>query len=266
MKHFRTFFALMLALAMLAATGAGALAEIAMTKRDMAVNRELAKDATNILVLLQDGERTDTVMIASINSRTGRAVMARVDEGLTLEVTDNAGASAEAALCDVYAMGDARSKGLLVCRELNELLDLNLTTYVALDIARLPELVEYVDWVYFELSEAEAAALAMPVGGNDFFADTVMDYVRLQLEGDDLAVSRAYNAVMQLLYQGLHRSGLGDLMGLGKKLLDSMDTNLGVLQAVTLVSAVQAGEDRRELYLTGEAGDMRAALHGAIYE
>ena len=266
MKHFARITALMAALALMMTMAAGALAEISVTKRDMALNRELDKAATNILVLLQDGERTDTIMIASVNSTTGRSVMARVDEELTVEVADDRRRTTQAQLCDVYAMGDKKSKGLLVCRELNELLNLNLSTYVAMDISRMPELVDYVDWVYFELTDAEAAALGMEPGGNDFFSDNVLDYVRLTLEGDDPATSRAYNAVMQLLYQGLHRSGLGDLMGLGTKLLDSMDTNLGVLQAVTLVSAVQAGEDRREVYLTGDAAQMAATLHEEIYE
>ena len=38
-------------------------------------------------------------------------------------------------------------------------------------------------------------------------------------------------------------------MGLGKSLLASMDTNLNVMTAITLASAVQNGDDRRELVL-----------------
>ena len=37
--------------------------------------------------------------------------------------------------------------------------------------------------------------------------------------------------------------------GLGKSLLASMDTNLNVMTAITLASAVQNGDDRRELVL-----------------
>ena len=39
------------------------------------------------------------------------------------------------------------------------------------------------------------------------------------------------------------------MMGLGKSLLASMDTNLNVMTAITLASAVQNGDDRRELVL-----------------
>ena len=57
-----------------------------------------------------------------------------------------------------------------------------------------------------------------------------------------------------------------------------MDTNLNALNAVTLVSAVQGGSDRRELLLpadehivtaeplTADMAAMRAMLHANLYE
>lgn len=86
MKHIRlfaSFFALMMLLC------AGASAEITITKRDINMNTALDKNVSNILVLLQDGGETDTMMIASINSRTGRSVMLRVNCDLTVDVPEN---------------------------------------------------------------------------------------------------------------------------------------------------------------------------------
>ena len=60
-------------------TAAVAAADITVTKRDVNMAAGLDKNVANILVLLQDGETTDTMMVASINSRTGRSVMMRVD-------------------------------------------------------------------------------------------------------------------------------------------------------------------------------------------
>ena len=98
MKHIRlfaSFFALMMLLC------AGASAEITITKRDINMNTALDKNVSNILVLLQDGGETDTMMIASINSRTGRSVMLRVNCDLTVDVPENG----ETRLADVYALG-----------------------------------------------------------------------------------------------------------------------------------------------------------------
>lgn len=48
---------------------------------------------------------------------------------------------------------------------------------------------------------------------------------------------RGYDALMRLLYAGVHSGDLGSMMGLGKSLLASMDTNLNVMTAITLASA-----------------------------
>ena len=156
MKHIRlfaSFFALMMLLC------AGASAEITITKRDINMNTALDKNVSNILVLLQDGGETDTMMIASINSRTGRSVMLRVNCDLTVDVPENG----ETRLADVYALGAKKSRGLVAERAVNTLLGLNIGTYVALYVSNLPELVDAVDTVSMELTDAEAEAMNQAV-------------------------------------------------------------------------------------------------------
>ena len=245
MKHIRlfaSFFALMMLLC------AGASAEITITKRDINMNTALDKNVSNILVLLQDGGETDTMMIASINSRTGRSVMLRVNCDLTVDVPENG----ETRLADVYALGAKKSRGLVAERAVNTLLGLNIGTYVALDVSSLPELVDAVDTVSMELTDAEAEAMNLDAGWNDLTGDEALTFVRLKLDGDDPARSRGYDMLMQLLYAGVNSGDLGSMMGLGKNLLSSMDTNLNVMTAITLASAVQGGDDRRELVLPEE--------------
>lgn len=256
--------ALLCALTLMAAWGTSALAEITVSKKELAQNQALDKSVSNILVLLQDGAKTDTLMIASINSRTGRSVMTRVDCAREVEVPE----AGRVPLGEVYMLGAQKSRGLLAARTVNQTLGLNVGTYVALDIARLPELVDIVNNLYFELSEEEADALGLEPGGNDIESDRILDFVRLKLDTDSPARSRGYDALMQLLYQGLHSGSVMDMMGLGKKLLASMDTNLNVMTAVTLVSAVQAGDDRREVLVDGamQDGEAAALLHKEIYE
>ena len=245
--------------------GVSALAQIEVDKRDLSLNTALDRDVTHILVLLQDGEKTDTMMIASINSKTGRSVMTRLDCAMAAEVRG----AGETALCDVYSLGKKGSGGPLAMRTVNELLALNINTYVALDMSQLPEMVAAVGTLNMDFDEAEAAAMGTWVGLNELEGDAVLSYVRLQLEGDAPARSRGYDALMQLLYQGLHSGDVLGLFSLGQKMLGSMDTNLNPLTAMTLVTAVQGGEDRRELALPGEAQDaqaMREAFNREVYE
>lgn len=242
-----------------------ALGEITVDKRDLSVNAGLDRNVTNILVLLQDGERTDTVMIASINGKTGRSVMTRLDCAMQLEVRD----AGVVPLGEVYALGAKGSQGLLAVRTINELLALNINTYVALDVGQLPEMVAAVGALNMVFSEAEGEAMGTWTGENELSGEAVLDYVRLRLEGDDPALSRGYDALMQLLYQGLNSGDIFGLASLGQKMLASMDTNLNPLTAMTLVTAVQGGEDRRELSLPGDAQDsrqMREAFDQEVYQ
>ncbi len=272
MKKRITLIALALLMMLCAVTAA---AEISITRKDLGVVKGLDQNVTNVLILLQDGGVSDTIMLAGINAKTGRAVMTRLDGELVVPVVNG---GFEAALKDVYELGDKKSKGLLVAATLNQLLSLNINTYVALDVSILPELAEVFGVVNMQYDEAEAAALGGVVGTNGLDGEQLLSYVRLRLDSDSPARSRGYDALMQLLYQGLHSGNLGDMMGLGTKLLKSMDTNLNALNAVTLVSAVQGGSDRRELLLpaqehivtaeplTADAPAMRAMLHADLYE
>ena len=110
-------FALALCMALVCAC---ALGEITVTKRDMVLNRKLDKNVTNILVLMQDGEKTDSMMIASINSRTGRSVMTMIDTSTPVTLPE----AGDMLLGDVYVLGAKKSRGLLVARTINGLLDL----------------------------------------------------------------------------------------------------------------------------------------------
>ncbi len=243
-----------------------ALGEITVSKKDMALNRALDKNVNNVLMIMQDGEKSDTIMIASINGKTGRSVMTRVDGSLMVDVPE----VGSVALEDVYVLGAPKSRGFLMARTLNTLLDLNISTYMALDIERLPEIVEVVGTLNMQYDEYEAAATGTWTGLVELTGEDVLSYVRMKLPTDSPARSRGYDALMQLLYQGLNGGNLGDMMSLGSRLLGSMDTNLNVLSAVTMVSAVQGGSDRRELLISdtvqGSREEMRAAFHREVYE
>lgn len=261
MKKMYAALALCLCMALACAC---ALAEITVTKRDMALNRSLDKNVSNILVLMQDGEKTDSVMIASVNSRTGRSVMTMIDAAAPVNLPE----VGDMQLSDVYVLGAPKSRGLLVARTLNNLLDLNISTYVAFDIGDLPEMVERVGKLNMWINEEEAAILNTWAGENSLSGEDVLKYVRIRLESDYEGKNRSYTVFMDLLKQGLRESGGADLMGLGKQLLSNMDSNLNVLAAVTMLSSFRGGDDRREVYLDAgmSAEEMCALFHREVYE
>ena len=171
-------------------------------------------------------------------------------------------------LGDVYAQGAKKSRGLLAARTVNSLLDLNVSTYVALDIGMLPSLVGEIGTLAVWLNDEEAEILGTWQGDNSLSGEQVLEYVRIRLESDYAEKNRSYMVFMDLLKQGLRASSGANLMGLGKKLLSGMDTNLNALAAVTMLSSFQAGDDRRELYLGSDMSpeQMREAFFREVYE
>lgn len=260
-KVFALFVAMMLC-------AACAQAEINVTLRQLSQARGLDKNVNHVLVILQDGDVTDTVMLASINSRTGRSVMTRVDCAREIEVTMEDGSVQTYAVGDTYVLGGKKSKGLLMCREMNELLGLDISTYVALDIAQLPKLVDALGSLTLPLTEAEAQAMGKPWDYCKMTGEEVLAFVRLELEGDTAGRSRSYEALMQMAKQGLGSGDLKGLMSMATKLLKSMDTNVNVVSAMTLVSAVKAGTDRREAMVDAimSEEDVRTMMRATIYE
>ena len=261
MKKIISAIAIMLCLTLMCALAVG---EINLTKRDMVLNRSLDKNVNNILVLMQNGDVTDTVMIASVNSRTGRSVMTLIESDTIVNVPE----VGDMPLGEVYALGGEKSRGLLAARAVNSLLDLNVSTYVALDINTLPDLVDEIGMLSTWLNEEEAEILGTWAGDNVLTRDNVLTYVNLRLESDYVEKNRAYMVFMDLLKQGLRSSGGANLMGLGKRLLANMDTNLNAMAAVTMLSSFQGGKDRRELYLYSDmsAQEMHEAFYREVYE
>ena len=257
--------AVLVALVLMMAS-ACAMAEINVTMRELNQARGLDKNVNHILVLLQDGDVTDTVMLASINGKTGRSVMTRIDPAMAIEMTDNSGSTSLVQLKDVYVNGSKKSRGLLACREINEALGLDVSTYVALDIAQLPELINALDTLKMPLTQAEAEAMGKPWDFCELTGEEVLAFVRLELEGDDPARSRSYDALMQMAKQTLKGGDIMGMVSVATKLLKSMDTNVNVMSAVTLASAVQGGSDRRQVYISAEMTDAQATLRREIYE
>lgn len=241
-----------------------ALGEITLTKRDMVLNRNLDKNVNNILVLMQDGDVTDTMMIASVNSRTGRSVMVQIECDTVVNVPE----VGDVKLGEVYMLGAEKSRGLLAARAVNSLLDLNVSTYVALDLNSLPALVGEIGTLNLWLNDEEAAILNTWPGDNALSGEDVLKYVRIRLDSDYAEKNRSYMVFMDLLKQGLYSKGGANLLSLGKRLLASMDTNMNAMAAVTMLSSFRGGSDRRELLLSSDmtAQQMHDSFFREVYE
>ncbi|MBQ9007890.1 MAG: LCP family protein [Clostridia bacterium] len=238
-KRIACIFVLMLVMAV-----AGLADGIRLKSRDLDLSKNRDRAVTNILALMQEGDRTQMVVIASVNTSTGKAVMVSVDPRLMVEIPEISG---EVPLSEVYALGDRKSRGLLVARTLNRLLDLNISTYLAMDMSMIPEIVDEIGGVWITPTEEEDLALGLEADTWALDGAETLAYMRLLLPGEEDR-NRSYEVMLQVLRQ-VAGDDLMSMMGAGQKLLSAMDTNVKIMSAFSLASSLKSDEHHTDLFL-----------------
>ena len=225
-------------------TSVGLADGIRLKSRDLDLSKNRDRAVTNILVMMQEGDRTQMMAVASLNTKTGKAVMVSVDPRLMVEIPEISG---EVPLSDVYVLGDRKSRGLLVARTLNRMLDLNITMYLAMDMSMIPAIVDEVGGVWITPTAEENQALGLDADTWALDGEQTLAFMRLMLPGDE-GRNRSYEVMMQILRQ-IAGEDLMQMMGAGQKLLSSMDTNVKIMSAITLGSSLKSGEHHTDLFL-----------------
>jgi anionic cell wall polymer biosynthesis LytR-Cps2A-Psr (LCP) family protein len=243
--------------ALLLAPAALAKEELRVTvgDRDLSIREGLPKDLRNIAVVICDPREesryapTDTMMLATINTRTGDAWMTLLQPDLLVDMP----LIGVAPLSDAYALGGAN----LVMKTLNEVLDLNVRDYVSIDLGRFSAVVEAVGGIRMRLTGEEAAALGLPAD-----AEVVLDLEQtlafMRLPRENPAQNRQYDVVMQALYQGTQDREISNLTGMLQRVLSSMDTKIGFFDMVGMGTKVMGASGRKELRLPAVENLLRA--------
>lgn len=258
-------------------TSASAAAIYKVDRKDLSVNKELKKEVQNILMLLQDSSvdaSSKTMLVASIDKQTGRAVMV----SLVPQMLVNMPLAGEQPLCDAYMLGEIN----LAMKAVNEVYGLNVQHFAVVDVSSFGKIVDDLGGLGLTLNAQEAAQLGLPEGRQTLSGDQTMQYMRM--ESDDPAVSRPYTCIMQLLYQVTRDKDVGKLMSLGTNMLGALkETNLGVFDLIGLATPVMSSsEERVELVVpaaetvtktewngrtvyTADMEQAKALLHETIY-
>lgn len=258
-------------------TSASAAAIYKVDRKDLSVNKELKKEVQNILMLLQDSSAdasSKTMLVASIDKQTGRAVMV----SLVPQMLVNMPMAGEQPLCDAYMLGEIN----LAMKAVNEVYGLNVQHFAVVDVSSFGKIVDDLGGLGLTLNAQEAAQLGLPEGRQTLSGDQTMQYMRM--ESDDPAVSRPYTCIMQLLYQVTRDKDVGKLMSLGTNMLGALkETNLGVFDLIGLATPVMSSsEERVELVVpaaetitktewngrtvyTADMEQAKALLHETIY-
>lgn len=217
--------------------------QVQIAANDLSIQQDLPKNERNIIVLVSEpqGENkygpTETMMLATINTKTGASRMTLLQPRLLVEIP----AAGKKPLAEAYALGGEN----LVMKTLNASLGLNVQDYVNIDLRRFSAVVEAVGGIQMQLTDEEAAALSL-TAGEVLTLNTEQTLAFMRLPKTDPLQDRQYDVVMQALFQGTRDKDKKKLTNLLKTVLGSIDTNMSLMDMVSVGLRVMQSEVRDE--------------------
>ncbi len=234
---------------------------VRIDKKDLSQAASVPKSMQTIALFLLDSEESsdvETVLLASIDKSSGRACMTDIRTDILAEIPQ----VGYIPLAKAYAYGGPN----LMMKSINELLEMNVNSYVTLDVSSFAQIADSVGGMQMPLNAEEAAALGLSEGQQTLTGKQAIAYMRLKGDNTD-GKSRQYKSIMQILYQGTRDKNPISLMGLAQKLMSTMQTNLGIMDMITLATKVMGGSQRDELMLPGTAALLEGRFEDTtVYE
>ncbi len=234
---------------------------VKIDKKDLSQAASVPKSMQTIALFLLDSEESsdvETVLLASIDKSSGRACMTDIRTDILAEIPQ----VGYIPLAKAYAYGGPN----LMMKSINELLEMNVNSYVTLDVSSFAQIADSVGGMQMPLNAEEAAALGLSEGQQTLTGKQAIAYMRLKGDNTD-GKSRQYKSIMQILYQGTRDKNPISLMGLAQKLMSTMQTNLGIMDMITLATKVMGGSQRDELMLPGTAALLEGRFEDTtVYE
>lgn len=206
---------------------------------DAAVDEQLS-DYRNIAIFgIDAGNRTDIIMVLSINEKTSEAKIVAVHRDTYMQLTDGEpykvdGVVREFSKCNrAYLYGDKYE----AMKELNRHMDLNIKECVGIDWAGITELVDGLGGIDVDVTEGMMPVMNNALEGSDQIQASGMQhlngtqavqYLRCRKDpGADATVREARNqAVLSQLYQRAQGMSVQDLAALYDQLAKKIDTNM----------------------------------------
>ena len=247
---------------------------------ELSLTDGLPSDRANILLLGLDARsentrRSDSVIIASIGP--GKLKLTSVLRDAVVNIPGHGADKLNAA----YAHGGPE----LVMRTLNEALRLNILHYVAVDYTALIRVVDALGGVELDITEAERDKINSSINGRRARMEALgyrapdltqygenthlnglqaLSYARIRKLDSDFVRASRQRALLEALLERLRASLWNPvrMTRLAKAILGSVDTNMSLLQMISLGEKVLAAgpPDQLRLPVDGTYNDDGSAL------
>lgn len=261
-KHRKLIFAIEVIVLLILALGLFAVAQLGRMDRvslkDVLINSGIGKSGYRNIALfgvdsrngqLESGTNSDTIMVASINERTGDVKLVSVYRDTYLDNTN--GEYRKATEC--FAGGGAeRSVNML-----NKNLDLDISDFVTVDFNAIIEAVDLLGGIELDITEEERGWLngylveTSQVAGITEYEEIqsagyqrvnglqAMAYCRIRYtEGWDYKRTERQRIVLEKIFEAAQAKGVTGLLPLVNTMLDYISTSLSNTELITLATGI----------------------------
>lgn len=234
----------------------------------LSVTQGLSPDWHNILLLGSDTRnikkvsRTDTIMIAAVNSKDGRVKLVSIMRDLVVPIAKAKGGQGKINSVIHYGGPD------LVMKTVNELFGMNITEYVMVNFASFQKVIDILGGVKIDVTKEEMDEINKSLGENAMVSGTMtqqefmankgslmltvygkgtrltgiqaLGYARIRHVGaGDYVRTERQRAVLDAVLKGVQdKAGLIEIMQMATAMWGEFVTNIGMMDAVGIAGTV----------------------------
>lgn len=223
---------------------------------DLSVVKGLDADWMNILVLGTDTGslalnygRTDSMIIASVNAKTGQMKLTSLVRDMYVEIPR---------LKRQNRINTANAFGgpLLAMKTVNEVLGLNIEHYCSINFRGFSSIIDYLGGVELVLNEGEASILHLPhVEEPQLLNGTkALDYVRIRKTDNNFFRNERQRKLLSSLLEKIKKSNFDVILSTVAEVFKTIATNLTSAQVVALLPAVISNSDALDMFSLPPSG------------
>lgn len=231
-------------------------------ENDLSVAQGLDEDVLNILLLGTDADgalnygRSDAMLVCSIHKKTGLIQLSSIARDLYIDIPN-------ATFMDRINTANSYGGPLLAIKAVNETLGLNIEHYVTINFSGFEAVVDILEGVTIEISDAEAREInkrlnksALSSGGIlQLNGEQALAYVRIRnLDNTFGRNNRQRIFLKSVLDKVLEEKDIFQIIELIDVCFDYMDYNLGFMDVVKIAWTVITKGVTLDMYSCPESG------------
>jgi len=235
---------------------------IKVDSKNLSVTEGLDKDWLHILILGTDTGslqlnygRTDAMMVASVNTKTGKMKLTSLVRDMLVDIP---GLSFKNRINTANAFGGP----LLAVKTVNEVLGLNITRYCSINFRGFKDIIDLLGGVTLTLSGGESAEANAPYSSDPqvLNGEQALAYVRIRKLDNNFGRNRRQRLLLNALLEQVKKSSMDRILNVIAETFKIIATNLTPNEVIALVPPVLKNSEDMDTLSLPQQGAFKYAM------